>query len=417
MTLLSPAPAPTPTPVRKRRAASVGWLAVLRLPHCARLLGGTLIGRIPLGMAPVALLLSVQAQGGSLSYGAVLAGAFGLAVAAGQPLLGRFADRAGQTVPIVVGALLSALALVVLAVVGTSRPQLAVTAAIIAGLAAPPLEAALRALWAEIVPAPAHLRAAYALDSGSQELVYVAGPLLATSIAAWGSPALALAAAALLGLVGALVVALSAPSWAWRPRFEQRGGVLGALRSADLRLLLLALVAVGASLGALSVAALAAADRHDASWLSGGMPAALSVGALLGSAVYSVRAWPTPLGRQLTLTAAGFACAWLPLCLDPPPLVALGLVLLPGLFFGPLLTSAYLVIDVVSRPGMVTESYGWLVSAFGIGTAAGTALAGPGNGSWVLPTAAAAVALGLLHVVRNRLDRRSIPTTAWRAEQ
>ncbi|MFD4589073.1 MFS transporter [Streptomyces sp. NPDC058434] len=391
MTLLSPAPAPTPTPARPTPPKSVGWLAVLRLPYCARLLGGTLIGRLPLGMAPVALLLAVQADGGSLAYGAALAAAFGLAVAAGQPLLGRFVDRAGQTISVVAGALLSALALAVIAIAGTGSPHLAMTAALIAGLAAPPLEAALRSLWAHLVPTPAHLRAAYALASGSQELVYLAGPLLATGITAVAGPAIALAATAALGVTGALIVATSPPSRAWRPRPAERGGLPGALRPTTLRLLLLALTAVGASLAAIHVAALAAAARLDASWLAGAIPPALSVGALLGSALYTLHPWHAPLEGQLILNGAGFAAAWLPLCLDPSPTVGLLLVLLPGAFFGPLPTTAYLAIDTVTRRGMVTESYSWLVSAFGVGTAAGTALAGPGAGRgsspppWRLP--------------------------------
>ncbi|MFJ6636257.1 MFS transporter [Streptomyces sp. NPDC091376] len=403
MPLLSPSPTPVPPAPPK----AVGWLTVLRLPYCGRSLSGTLVGRLPLGMAPVALLLAVEAEDGSLAYGAALAAAFGLAVAAGQPLLGRFVDRAGQTVPLVVGAVISALALASIAVVGTGEPHLALTAALLAGLAAPPLEAALRSLWVQLVPTPSHLRAAYALDSGSQELVYVAGPLLATCITAWAGPTVALAATAALGLTGALTVAAGAPSRAWRPRPDSRGGLLGALRPPTLRLLLLALAAVGASLGALHVAALATADRYDASWLAGAMPAALSIGALIGSAIYTLRPWHACLGAQLILTGAGFTLTWLPLCLDPPPLIGLALVLLPGLFFGPLLTAAYLAIGAVARPGMVTESYSWLVSAFGVGTAAGTALAGPWGGSWIVPAVTAAIALGLLHLVRHRLTHRT----------
>ncbi|WP_331757174.1 MFS transporter (plasmid) [Streptomyces sp. NBC_01544] len=407
MTVLNETTAPTTAPPRlpDPHHAAASWLSVLRLPHCARLLGATLLGRLPLGVAPVALLLAVRDQGGSYTWGAALAAVFGLAVAAGQPMLGRLVDRIGQTVPILTSALLSAIALAVVPVAGTDRPIAQLTAALVAGAAAPPLEASLRALWSQVVPSAAHLRAAYGLDSGSQELVYVAGPLLATSITALAGSTTALATTGLLGLAGAATLAFSTPSRAWRPTRTRTAGILGALRPAGLRTLLLALVAVGAALGALTVSALATAERYGIAWLSGALPAALSIGALIGCAVCIAIPWTESLGTQLVQAGAGFAISWLPLCLGPGPYASVVLAAVPGMFFGALLVSAYQAIDVLAHPGMVTESYGWLVSAFGVGTALGTASAGPWHGSLFVPAAAAATALALLHAVQSRLAR------------
>lgn len=407
--LLQDAPDSTMTsPPRPAYAEPVvGWPKILALPHCARLLGAALLGRIPLGGTPVALLLIVRDQGGTYTWGAALAGAFGLAVAAGQPMLGRLVDRTGQRTPILAGALICALALGVIAGAGTGKPIVQLTATVVAGAAMPPLEAALRALWPHVVPSAAHLRAAYALDSGSQELAYVTGPLLATALTTLAGPIVALLATGLLGLAGAALFASCGPSRAWRPVRAGTAGVLGALRPPGLRLLLLALVAAGAALGALNVAALAAAERSGAPWLSGALPAALSIGVLIGCALYTAHPQRTNPGSQLVFFGMGFTVAWLPLCLGPGPYVSLVLAVVPGMFFGPLLVTAYQAIDVLARPGMVTESYSWLVSAFGIGTALGTGIEGPWHGSWAVPAAAAATALALLHVVRRRLDREA----------
>lgn len=48
-------------------AASTSYRAVLGSRHVARLLGGTLIGRMPNGMAPVAIVLLITSQGASLA--------------------------------------------------------------------------------------------------------------------------------------------------------------------------------------------------------------------------------------------------------------------------------------------------------------------------------------------------------------
>ncbi|GHG13780.1 hypothetical protein ACFFSH_31060 [Streptomyces filamentosus] len=57
------------------------------------------------------------------------------------------------------------------------------------------------------------------------------------------------------------------------------------------------------------------------------------------------------------------------------------------------------------------SSFGWLISAFGIGTAAGAALAGAADGSWLVPAAAAATALLLAATLRPHLTPAAAPRT------
>ncbi|QKZ20320.1 MFS transporter [Streptomyces chartreusis] len=407
----------TPAPIERAAPAEefvqqrrVHWGGVLRLPYAARLLAATLVGRVPLGVMPVALLIAARSDGRGYETGAMLASLYGFSVAVGQPLLGRLVDRRGQSVTLLSGSVVSAAALLVLTAAGTANLLIAAAAVVIAGAGAPPLEGVLRALWPALTPTKRHLRAALALDSGSQELVYAVGPLTAATLASVVAPEMVFSAAAALGLAGALVVTASAPSRRWRP-VPARQSAQGALRSVGLRWMLLVLTAIGASLGALSVAALAASERHDANWLAGGLPAGVSVGALLGTAAWTALPLPVPLSRQLVLTTAVFGVAWVPLCLDPPPYAALVLAVLPGMAFGALLTCAYQVVAELALPGTVVEAYGWLIAAFGLGQALGTAAAGPLSGAWVLPVAAAALALFLAAPVCQRLTLRTAADT------
>jgi MFS family permease len=384
----------------------VHWGTVLRLPFAARLLAATLVSRLPLAMTPVALLIAARANGHGYGVGAALASLYGLAVAVGQPLLGRLVDRRGQTRTLMAGAITSAAALLILAAAETVNLLIAAAAVAAAGATAPPMEGVLRALWPALTPTPRHLRAALALDSGSQELVYVAGPLTAVAVAAVAPPGLTFAVAAALGLGGALAVAASAPSRRWRPA-HVRSGPLGALRSVGMRWTLLVLTAVGGTLGALSVAALTASERHAAQWLAGVLPAGVSIGALLGTAAWTALPLPVSLSRQLALTAAVFAAVWVPLCLDPPPLAALALTVPPGMAFGALLTCAYQVVAELAPPGTLIEAYGWLIAAFGLGQSLGTAAAGVLKGPWALPAATATLALVLSAPVCRRLALRT----------
>ncbi|MBP5897982.1 MFS transporter [Streptomyces scabiei] len=401
-----PAPIVRAAPTHHTQQRPVHWGTVLRLPFAARLLTATLVSRLPLGMTPVALLIAARANGNGYGVGAALASLYGLAVAVGQPLLGRLVDRRGQTRTLMAGAITSAAALLILAAAETLNLLIAAAAVAVAGATAPPMEGVLRALWPAITPTRRHLRAALALDSGSQELVYAAGPLTAVAVAAVAPPGLTFAVAAGLGLGGALAVAASAPSRRWRPA-QVRSGALGALSSVGMRWMLLVLTAVGGTLGELSVAALTASERHTTEWLAGALPAGVSVGALLGTAAWTALPLPAPLGRQLALGSALFAAAWVPLCLDPPPYAALVLAVPPGMAFGALLTCAYQVVTELAPPGTLVEAYGWLIAAFGLGQALGTAAAGLFAGPWILPVATAALALVLCVPVCQRLALRT----------
>ena len=125
-------------------ARGSGYRAVLGRRHVARLLGGTLIGRLPTGMAPIAILLLVRAEGGSLALAGLLSALFGLAAAVGQPLLGRMVDRHGQTRVLVGAASAATTAFLLLPCASPTRhPVLAALAVVVAGLSTPPLEASL----------------------------------------------------------------------------------------------------------------------------------------------------------------------------------------------------------------------------------------------------------------------------------
>ncbi|MEV7121208.1 hypothetical protein [Kitasatospora griseola] len=125
------------------RAQDSTYRAVLGPPHVARLLGGTLIGRLPTGMAPVAILLLVRAEHGSLQLASLLGALYGLAVAIGQPMLGRLTDRFGQTAILYAITPVADVAFLLLPSTGPLRHP--VLAALAASLATPPLEACLRA--------------------------------------------------------------------------------------------------------------------------------------------------------------------------------------------------------------------------------------------------------------------------------
>ncbi|MFK4120739.1 MFS transporter [Streptomyces longwoodensis] len=380
---------------------AAGYLEILRARHAARLLAGTLVGRLPNATAAIAVVLFVRAEGGSYSLAGALAAVYGVANAVGQPVLGRLVDLHGQPRVQLPAALASALAMAVFAFTGLDPLPLAYAAVGAAGLFTPPLEGGLRALWPSVLRREDQVHTAYAMDAIAQEVMFTVGPLLVTLCVSLWSAGAALLVLNVLGVLGALSVVVSAPSRAWRSA-PREAHWLGALRSPGLLVLLGAFLFIGMALGSITVASVPYADDHGGDGVYGWLMAALGLGALLGGSVYGARTWPGAPERRLRVLVALLAVCYLPLMLMPGAVAMVALTALAGVFLAPAIACAFVIVDRHAPSGTVTEAFSWLVTTFTVGASVGTGVAGPvveaGGARWgfAVPGAAGAVSLLVL---------------------
>ncbi|MER7692740.1 MFS transporter [Streptomyces sp. NPDC097610] len=380
---------------------AAGYLEILRARHAARLLAGTLTGRLPNATAAIAVVLFVRAEGGTYSLAGALAAVYGVGNAVGQPLLGRLVDLYGQPRVQLPAALVSALGMGVFAFSGTDPLPVAYLAMVVAGLFTPPLEGGLRALWPSVLRREEQVHTAYAMDAVAQEVMFTVGPLLLTLCASLWSARAALLILNVVGVLGALSVVLSPPSRAWRSA-PREAHWLGALRSPGLLALLGAFLFVGIALGSITVAAVSYADDHGGDAVYGWLMAAVGLGALVGGTVYGARRWSGAPERRLRVLVALLAVCYLPLVLMPGVVAMTALAALAGVFLAPCIACAFIIVDRHAPRGTVTEAFSWLVTTFTVGASVGTGLAGPvvewGGAVWgfALPGAAGAAALVVL---------------------
>jgi MFS family permease len=380
---------------------TAGYLEILRERHAARLLVGTLVGRLPNATAAIAVVLFVRAEGGTYSLAGALAAVYGVANAVGQPLLGRLVDLRGQPRVQLPAAVVSALAMTGFALTGVEPPGWAYAAVAVAGLFTPPLEGGLRALWPAVLRRKEQVPTAYAMDAVAQEVMFTVGPLLVTVCAAVWSARVALVVLNVIGVLGALSVVVSPPSRGWRSA-PREAHWLGALRSRGLLALLGAFLSVGIALGSITVAAVSYADGHGGDGVYGWLMAALGLGALVGGTVYGARRWSGAPERRLRVLVGLLAVCYLPLMLMPGVVAMVLLTALAGVFLAPCIACAFIIVDRHAPSGTVTEAFSWLVTTFTVGASVGTGLAGPvvqaGGALWgfALPGAAGAVSLLVL---------------------
>lgn len=380
---------------------AAGYLEILRARHAARLLAGTLTGRLPNATAAIAVVLFVRAEGGTYSLAGALAAVYGVGNAVGQPLLGRLVDLYGQPRVQLPAALVSALGMGVFAFSGTDPLPVAYLSMVVAGLFTPPLEGGLRALWPSVLRREEQVHTAYAMDAVAQEVMFTVGPLLLTLCASLWSARAALLILNVVGVLGALSVVLSPPSRAWRSA-PREAHWLGALRSPGLLALLGAFLFVGIALGSITVAAVSYADDHGGDAVYGWLMAAVGLGALVGGTAYGARRWSGAPERRLRVLVALLAVCYLPLVLMPGVVAMTALAALAGVFLAPCIACAFIIVDRHAPGGTVTEAFSWLVTTFTVGASVGTGLAGPvvewGGAVWgfALPGAAGAAALVVL---------------------
>ncbi len=343
---------------------------VLRARQVPRVLLSSLLGRLPTGSAPLALLLFAR-ETMSISLAGVLVGAFTAGMAIGQPMLARLADRWRQP-PVLWTAITTSTSGFAL-VAFVQGVGIAIVGALLAGLGAPPFESCLRVLWKGMV-GEALLPAAYTIDVTFQELIFVAGPVATVTSVGIGGPRAGLFTAATVQILGTVVFSTAPVVRRWRGEAAVRHWA-GPLRSGMLRLLLAATVLVGFAVGATIVAVTNYAEVRGAAAESGWLLAAQAFGSLLGGLAFT-RRQPKDLHRALPLIVLILAIGYLPmLCIGPLP-VMVGCFVLSGLTLPPMLTSVFITTDAAAPAGTAAEAFAWVATAFAVGSALGSSIDG-----------------------------------------
>ncbi|GGK13020.1 hypothetical protein GCM10010124_01930 [Pilimelia terevasa] len=388
-------------------AALRPYLALWRIPGAPTLLVAGVLGRLGIGMTPLAMLLLIHQSTGSYTPAGIADGLAALSGAAVGPVLGRLADRAGPSRVLLASGIAHPLALLALLwAVDTHQLPLIFLAAAAAGGTFPPSTAALRGAWNDLTEphtGRADLRApALAAETSLLEVVFILGPLLLAGLTLLDGPALAVHVSAGSTLVGTLVLARGRVMRGWRPHPEAaRARGIGALASPGFPALLASVGLLGLTFGAMAVTIPAFATQHvtgDSATTAGVLLAVWGIGSAAGGVWYGVRPPAAPLTRQygwygVLLAAATAACALM------PDIWPLGIALaVGGAAIAPALTVQNSLVGRLAPPHMRNEAYTWATTLTIGGSAIGGALAGlvveRGSGvTWMFVVAGAVVAV------------------------
>ena len=339
----------------------------------------SVLGRLPIGVTGLAILLLVQTSTDSFARGGAAAACYVVGLALIAPILGRAIDRYGPRRILVATGLLFPSALVALVAAverNATLPALALAGA--AGAAFPPITVCVRTYFRRRVAEEGLLAAAYSAESVLIELIFIAGPMLVAGFVAFASAAAAVWFAAACGLCGTLLFLRSPALRTWHIEPRTTRSLLGPLSEPGFPTLVTVVLCFSSAFGFLEVGIVAyAAEAGDAA-LAGILLGITSAGSALGGLAYGSRGWHYPLARQFAIALALMALGLGILALQWQPWLFAPWAALAGIAMAPALIIQSMLAARISRAEHTTEAFTWVTSALlagvGIGLAAGGAL-------------------------------------------
>ncbi len=336
-----------------------------------------LVARLPLSMTGLGIVLLVSLTSGSYGRAGLVAAVGTLTAAAVAPLWGALIDRVGQARVLVVAATVNSLSLAVLVSSVQLDWPLVVTlaAAVGVGIGFSSAGSCVRARWSLRLRDSPLLQTAFALEAVLDEVVFIVGPVLVTFLATAIHPALGVSVSAVIGLLGAVLLAVQrstqpppAPRDKARPTVRLPLRVLGPVG--------LACVALGAVFGGMEVVVVAFAGETGVLPYAGFFLTVWAFGSLLAGLVSGAVAWRAAAPVRFRVGSAALAASLLPLPFLDRPLPVGALLLVGGLAIAPTLIASVAVIESSVPAGRLTEALNWNTTALALGLAAGAAAVG-----------------------------------------
>lgn len=281
------------------------YLTLLRTRGVARIIAAQLVARFPGGMLSLGFLIHIETLFDSYGAAGTVLAATSVGQAISGPVTSRWMGRWGMRPVLILTTAVCTLAVTTVALAPLPIWGFVVVG-FIAGLSNPPVQPAVRTIYPKMVNAK-QLAPLYSLDASAQEVIWIAGPVVATFIATQISPVIAIfLSAAFLVVGGAWFIASPELGRVRIPRSKRRFGVVLA-RPPVLLATVVGFLLIGAC-SAIEASVVATFGDGDAS--AGMVLAIWSIASLIGGLSLGNRPigpWALALRMLLVLIGATLA--------------------------------------------------------------------------------------------------------------
>ncbi|WP_338673384.1 MFS transporter [Streptomyces sp. SCSIO 30461] len=374
------------------------------------------LGRMPLSMMGVGIVVMVSQLTGRYGMAGALSATLALSAAVLGPQVSRLVDRHGQR--------------------RVLRPALLASGAAVAGLlisarqdapdwvffvftacagCIPSVGAMTRARWAAIHHGmPERLHTAYAFESIVDELCFIVGPIVSIGLSTIWFPEAGPLIAGVFLVIGVLwLTAQRATEPPVHPREEHTRG--SALRSPGLQVLVVTFVAMGAIFGSVDVVTVAFADEQGSKAASSLVLAVYALGSCLAGAVFGLLRLKGEPSRRWVLGVCAMTVSMIPLQLAGNLVTLAVSLFVAGLAIAPTMVTTMALVEAHVPRTKLTEGMSWTGTGLAVGVALGLSASGwmvdehGAGAAYAVPAVAGVLAVVVAFLGYRRL-RRPVPT-------
>ncbi|MCC5580778.1 MFS transporter [Microtetraspora sp. AC03309] len=329
------------------------------------------VGRIPMSMLGIGIILLVSELTGSYATAGAVSAVQSVAFAVAAPLSGRLVDRFGQARVLVPLVFLHGVALVALMLCAHAKLPIWTLYAtgIVVGGAATSLGSMVRARWSHVLDDPSKLHTAFSFESVADEAIFVAGPAFVTALATGVNVYAGLIVAVVLAVGGTLAFAALRGTEPPAVRHREHSG--SPIAIPGVAMLAVVFLAVGSVFGSVDIVTVAFAEEQGSKGLAGLMLASVAGGSMISGLWYGSRRWKIALRGRLVRGLGVFAVGLTPLILmGNVPTMSVALFF-AGLAISPTLITGFSLVERLVPASQLTEGMSWLSTSLGFGVAIG----------------------------------------------
>lgn len=351
----------------------------LRQPGVRVFTTAGLLGRLPVAMNALAIVLLVSNTTGSYAYAGVLTALLAITAGLVSIISSRIADRIGQAAVLRTLAIAHSASLAVFtgSVLADWPRPVQVVFVVIAGATTPAIGSYVRARWTHVSVNPTMVRVGFAWESILDEAVFTIGPIITTAVAftlGFGAPLLLSAAFVLIGSLWLAAARTSTPPP--HRSSDARTSLWTVVRLPGMVSLVLAAIGLGLVFGTVDVGVVAFTAEQDTASFAGVVLATFAGTSMVGGIVYGSRAWPGPLHWHPRLAAVVLLAVTLAIPFAMNNIYLVGVIALAGFSVAPALIGIFTLASRLVPRRHLTEGLTWTNSGLAAGFALGSSAAG-----------------------------------------
>ena len=339
---------------------------------------------MPISMDSLAIIFIVVAATDSYALAGALTAVGSIVVGAAEVFWSRQADRRGQAKVLLLTAPTRVVSFLIFVVLVSKDAPIWTwfVSLIVAESTAISAGGMVRRRWLHILKndpdnSDGHLvNTAYSWEAMVDEIVFILGPVVATSFAVNVAPSAGILAGLVFLAIGWTSLAAMKSTEPPAQPANKENPHPAVLRNRIVQSIVIPCALLGGFFGAIGITVVGFAEERNHPGSTGWLLAIWAVGSAVAAMINGVIKFKSAHAARFLVYLVALTIATVPLLLvNSIPLLALALFV-NGLFIAPLIVNAYGTVENAVPAGQITEALTWVIAGMPLGGALASALAG-----------------------------------------